>query len=398
MNWQGTELAKPARIPALDGIRGLAIFLVLVWHIPVKALRGHMPNHPLLSWFLDLGRFTWSGVELFFVLSGFLIGGILLDAAQSPTYFSTFYIRRAYRILPLYFAVVMLTLAIYGTNQWGWAKVIAELSWYLVFLQNFQTAVTGVYAFHGLSMTWSLAVEEQFYLTLPLVIRFVRRRALHWLLVAVVVGAPLLRIFVIYVLKLPWIASYILTPCRADTLSLGVLIAIAMRSPSPWEKLAANRKYLYAAFALVGSLGIWMLLSDFQPFTMKLFGLEYSLLAVLYALLLLCTLISPALTSVFSFRPLRFIGSIAYGLYLFHGMVTFVLFSILQRFGLAGSQVAGFSAWLATAPLSIGLAALSWKYFEKPLVERGHRYRYGDRKTSLQNVGSVEKSAMQNAS
>ncbi len=371
---------------------------MLVWHIPVKVLRGHVPNHPFLSWFVDLGRFTWSGVELFFVLSGFLIGGILLDAAQSSTYFSTFYIRRAYRILPLYFAVVMLTLAIYGTNQWGWAKVIAELSWYLLFLQNFQTAGTGVYAFQGLSMTWSLAVEEQFYLTLPLVIRFVRRRALHWLLVAVVVGAPLLRIFVIYVLKLPWIASYILTPCRADTLSLGVLIAIAMRSPSLWEKLAANRKYLYAAFALVGSLGIWMLLSDFQPFTMKLFGLEYSLLAVLYALLLLCTLISPALTSVFSFRPLRFLGSIAYGLYLFHGMVTFVLFTILQRFGLAGSQVAGFSAWFATAPLSIGLAALSWKYFEKPLVQRGHRYRYGDRKTSLQNVGSVEKSTMQNAS
>jgi peptidoglycan/LPS O-acetylase OafA/YrhL len=141
-----------------------------------------------------------------------------------------------------------------------------------------------------------------------------------------------------------------------------------------------------------------MLLSSFQPFTMRLFGLEYSLLAFLYALLLLSTLVSPTLTAIFSFRPLRALGTVAYGLYLFHGLVSFVLFSVLDRIGLAGSQIADFSAWLLTVPLSIGLAALSWKYFEKPLVKRGHRYLYGDRKTSLQNVGSTEKSVMQNAS
>src|SRR5438128_1844725 len=93
------------RIPALDGIRGLAICLVLWWHFavsPVRANLQNLQNHPGLLRIAELGRFTWSGVDLFFVLSGFLIGGILLDASRSPSFFSTFYIRRAYRIIPLY--------------------------------------------------------------------------------------------------------------------------------------------------------------------------------------------------------------------------------------------------------------------------------------------------------
>jgi len=89
---------RMGRIPALDGIRGLAISLVLVFH----TMPGGLPRHPALWPLIRLGRFCWSGVDLFFVLSGFLIGGILLDAAHSPAYFKTFYIRRAYRILPLY--------------------------------------------------------------------------------------------------------------------------------------------------------------------------------------------------------------------------------------------------------------------------------------------------------
>jgi peptidoglycan/LPS O-acetylase OafA/YrhL len=86
------------RVPALDGLRGVAILLVLLRH----SFFGLESQSSLLSAFLAAGRLTWSGVDLFFVLSGFLIGGILLDARKSPRYFSTFYIRRAYRILPLY--------------------------------------------------------------------------------------------------------------------------------------------------------------------------------------------------------------------------------------------------------------------------------------------------------
>lgn len=383
-------MSRPSSIPSLDGIRGLAISLVLWWHVPVLTLYGNTPNHHLLSWLVGLGRFTWSGVDLFFVLSGFLIGGILLDAAESTTYYSTFYIRRAYRILPLYFAMLILTLAIYGTNGWPLAKVAAELSWFLLFLHNFRVVATGVYAFSGLGMTWSLAVEEQFYLTLPLVVRLIRKRTLCCVLVVAVLAAPLLRIFALFVLKLPWIAAYILTPCRADTLCLGVLIALAVRNPDLWEALTRNRRYLYAALAVVCGLVGWMLESTLKPFTTQFFGLEYSLLAVFYALLLLCTLVSPTLTSIFSFRPLRLMGSIAYGVYLLHGMVSFAFFKILEHSGRSGIQW-NLLTRLATVPAVIGVAAISWKYFEKPLVQRGHRYAYGSEKIVARDMEPLEK-------
>ena len=366
------------RIPALDGIRGLAISLVLWWHVPVAALRGHLPNHHLLSWLVDLGRFTWSGVDLFFVLSGFLIGGIMLDASRSTSYFSTFYVRRAYRIIPLYALVIVSTLAVYGTNQWAWPKVTAELSFYVLFIQNFRVAATGSYAFLGLSMTWSLAVEEQFYLTLPLAVRLISKQILWRLLLGVVLAAPLLRILAVQVLKMPWIASYVLTPCRADTLCLGVLIAMAIRTPSLWGKIVTHRKYVYGAFAFTSFVGICMLTGPFQPFTMELFGLEYSLFAVIYALLLMSTLVSPSLSSLFSFGPLRSLGSIAYGLYLFHGMVAFIFFRVLAYFEPSSNGIVTLLTRLLTVPASIGLAAISWKYFEKPLVKHGHRHQYWD--------------------
>src|ERR1700751_4546946 len=121
------------RIPALDGMRGLAISLVLWWHI-FGPLNGSLPNHPFLGEVAHLSRFTWSGVDLFFVLSGFLIGGILLDEINSPAYFSTFYIRRAYRILPLYTVILVLTLVADLCFQ---SEHLGQFFYYPLFLQNF---------------------------------------------------------------------------------------------------------------------------------------------------------------------------------------------------------------------------------------------------------------------
>lgn len=98
-----------SRIPALDGLRGLAILLVLLWH----CLFAEFTPIALIRKLLFVGKLSWSGVDLFFVLSGFLIGGILLDARSSPRYFQTFYLRRAFRILPLYFLVLSLYVGCY---------------------------------------------------------------------------------------------------------------------------------------------------------------------------------------------------------------------------------------------------------------------------------------------
>jgi peptidoglycan/LPS O-acetylase OafA/YrhL len=100
-----SPISSSVRIPALDGLRGIAILLVLLWHSIFHVSFNH---HPLMNRLVGIGSLSWSGVDLFFVLSGFLIGGILLDNRDSPRFFKTFYLRRAYRILPLYFAVVTL--------------------------------------------------------------------------------------------------------------------------------------------------------------------------------------------------------------------------------------------------------------------------------------------------
>jgi peptidoglycan/LPS O-acetylase OafA/YrhL len=356
-----------SRNPALDGIRGLAISLVLYLH----SVPSGLPNHPFLGWILKMGRFAWSGVDLFFVLSGFLIGGILLDAVESPAYFKTFYIRRAYRILPPYAIVLLLAVAIHRTVFW--------LPQYLVFLQNVWMAMIGSFGITELSMTWSLAIEEQFYLTLPLAIRFAPRRRLVLGLASVVLLAPFVRwivyhAFAFHEFKGRIVAVYALTPCRADALCVGVLVALAYRTPWLCPKIMEWRNYIYAAFALLGIAGFVILLGPSRGFPFGAFGLGYSFVAALYALLLMCVLLSSRFSAIFSWSPLRSMGILAYGLYLFHGA-----FIDLFRW-LMGKFLAPHIAYSIGPPIAIvvviPIAALSWKYFEKPLVKRGHRYQY----------------------
>jgi len=359
-----TMQVRAARVPALDGVRGLAICLVLSWH----AMPGGLPNHPHLAWIVKLGRFSWSGVDLFFVLSGFLIGGILLDAARSPAYFKTFYIRRAYRILPPY--ALLLAIALLVERSFAW------LPPYLVFLQNFWMAAKGSFGMPLIGMTWSLAVEEQFYLSLPLLIRYAPRRVLGGVLGLVVLCAPLLRSLAVHSFAGKTLAAYVLMPCRADALCSGVLIALAYRTPSLWKKVLKRRNYVYVALALVFAVGLYIMLGDFRGAPADSFGQGYSMLAALYSLLLLGTLLSPTLSRCFSWSPLRFMGVIAYGLYLFHyGFIDMFRWLAAKLF-VSNISRAESVASLVSVVVCIGFAALSWKYFEKPLLERGHRHAY----------------------
>src|SRR5882757_1657709 len=191
-------MSSTDRIPELDDLRGVAIAMVLVSHY---AVFGFVTKHGSLTSYLKaLPGLGWSGVDLFFVLSGFLIGGILLDARESSNYFQVFYARRFFRIVPIY-AVVLLFFAVAGgvarsaqgrDFTWLFAN---SMPWYAyaTFTQNFWMVFHGSAGGNWLAPTWSLAVEEQFYLTLPLVVRFVSRQRLIVWLVLLVFCAPLLR-------------------------------------------------------------------------------------------------------------------------------------------------------------------------------------------------------------
>jgi len=337
-------------------------------------------------------------VDLFFVLSGFLIGGILLDAAKAERYFAPFYIRRAHRILPLYGLVLVLVyLGSYTIGQTQPMNSFVEnripLTYYATFLQNFWTARHQDFGSYTLGVTWSLAIEEQFYLTLPAVIRFVGRTRLGWIAAAMLVLAPVLRIVLNRSLGYGPLASYVLMPCRLDSLGLGLAAALLVRTPKMWDDVMRHRKHVYVALVMAGFGVVLMLLFGFTAFTNQMLGLEYSVLAVLYFLLLLGVLTSNKLNVFFSSRVLRYMGIRAYGLYLLHFPCMVIFFLLFARIHPAQSGWITLAASLSGIALACGLAALSWEYLEKPLIKRGHRWNYGDSTTSAERGMINEKPA-----
>src|SRR5580704_13450860 len=191
---------RRSRIPELDGLRGIAILSVVGFHyISGQGLTGG-PVTAFLQKAVGLG---WSGVDLFFVLSGFLIGGILVDAHDSPNYFRAFYARRFFRIIPIYFAwvllyVILTTLArrIVQIHSNSGRPEMAGIPVYIhfLFLQNVWPITYFGLGGAWLSQTWSLAVEEQFYLISPWLIRSLSKGSLYLTLFAVIISTPFLRL------------------------------------------------------------------------------------------------------------------------------------------------------------------------------------------------------------
>ena len=367
------------RIPELDGVRGLAVLAILLYHLVFLAGWSRLPFRigALLS-------FGWSGVDLFFVLSGFLIGGILLDARDASNYFRVFYTRRAYRILPLYLALCGTSVLIFythlPTHHWLFE---GKTPWYayLTFGQNFWMVKDTIDS-RQLDMTWSLAVEEQFYLTLPLVIRFVRREALPYVFAAGVLLAPLIRTAV-------WLSvpayrdsiTYLLAPCRMDALLLGVLAAYGVRNDATLGWLVGHAKLLRWT-AIVLALGLAGLTRAHIARESLIFtSLGYTWVAAFYLLLLILAVTQKGIIStLFRFPPIMKLGILAYGLYLLHQPVMGLVY------GLAGRDSPSLGPWppewiplglMSIAAITvIVLANISWEYFEEPLVRRGHHFRY----------------------
>ncbi len=366
------------RVPELDGIRGMAILIVVVFHW--IALEGQSVLPERLESLLSFG---WSGVDLFFVLSGFLIGGILLDARDATNYFKVFYMRRFYRILPLYGAICLTTLVIFyarlSTHAWlFWGIKIPWYS-YLTFGQNFWMVKLHTLGYWQLGITWSLAVEEQFYLTLPLVIRFSSRKTLPYVLGVGVLLAPLIRVALWFALD-PNSASFsaeYLAPCRMDALLLGVLAACAVRDAACWERLVAHKAVVAAASIASGAGVLEMIHLRLGPHSFAMASFGYTLIALFYlSLLLLAVSQSGFVSRLFRFRGLTELGILAYGLYLFHMPVIGLVY------GLAGKrtpELTGLATFALTALgglLLFAVMRLSWLYFEKPMIKRGHRYEY----------------------
>ena len=369
------------RIPELDGLRGVAITLVVITHcLNLEATPGE-PQYlrDLLHLVNSAKSLAWSGVDLFFVLSGFLIGMRLLETRLSPKYFRSFYARRARRILPIFLlflgSIGLCYVFVYPAHRQALGWTFADpLPWYsyLTFTTNIWMAHRNVYGAWGLAVLWSLAVEEQFYLIAPFVIRFVRPARLPYVFATGIVSALGLRCLLQFFLGgRARMALYVLLPCRADSLLWGMLAAYAFWRPAIWNLIRSHRKWVWTFFfALAGGICLASLSTRITIHSRTVTTIGYDWLALFYMTALLLVLIDPQswLGNTMRCAWLRGLGTISYGLYLIH--YTIYGLSMAYLLGHSGPVriLSEFGVAVFAIVLAIALATVSWHFFEKPLL------------------------------
>jgi peptidoglycan/LPS O-acetylase OafA/YrhL len=330
------------RVVAFDGLRGFAVLLVMSLHF-TGFLQG------------------WIGVEIFFVLSGYLITTILWNERGKPHFWKVFYLRRLTRILPAFAGLLCLGFLL-ETVQW-------RVLWpYLIFfganladVKHYDAMVAT-----GLGVLWSLAVEEHFYFVWPAQIRAFSSRNLSLILVIIIILEPILRVTAM--LKgADWKLTYYLTPFRLDGLAVGSLLAIGL-ADDRIRSIAAKIE----PFALAGSILAMVILFPLFAnlgvgFFVNAFG--YFLISFATASVMVHILSRPTgwVARSFSWRPIVFVGRISYGLYLYHLVVLIAVKRLSVRFG----YTHGLRILAVGALLSIGLAWLSFYFYERPILEWG---------------------------
>lgn len=379
-------VAGNARVAALDGLRGLAIFWVLLHQLCVV---------PATSWGERLvlwpAQFGWVGVTIFFVLSGYLITGVLLDTRDAPNRWSSFYARRALRILPLYLLVVAIVFSI--SMATGGAFGVDELTpgqaasfWLL--LGNWSMAEAGDYLVGPLAVTWSVAIEEQFYLVWPLVVWLLRStRAVGAVCCVVLIVSVATRL---YGLSTGWhpIALYVLTPTRIDAIAMGSLTAIAVRSginPLRWRVVLWATLLVAGLAAALGDL-FSSLAASLQGDDITTWSLGPGLTLEAIAATALLLLFSqreaaPWLSRCFEARWLLSFGRYSYGIYLTHSPVRAIVRDHVYGPGLdgatpwivfpelGGSRLPALAVYMAVCiPLCWLAGVLSYRLVERPCL------------------------------
>jgi peptidoglycan/LPS O-acetylase OafA/YrhL len=373
------------RIPELDGIRGVAVLMVVLYHYAV--IGPGAPFHTFLYRLRNSFRLGWSGVDLFFVLSGFLIGGILLDARTSKRYFHTFYARRSYRILPIYYLwLILFPIGVLVYSRWGIPylaqdpQMLLRLPLHYVFLQTltypFLPAARTV-GWYWLGPTWSVAVEEQFYLVVAPLVRLLSTRKLVLTLLGTIVVCPFLRLFVYF----GWSHStlfVLLMPCRADSFATGMLAAILWKTPASRLWLIEHRKWINAAlaFLFLGPLVFTKWSPSMEDVLAATFKLQW--LSVFFACLILAVLADckGKVAGLMRWSFLREMGRLSYCIYLIHLSILAGCFAFFLHSYPTMDTAASFGTLAIAALLTYALAWISWRFLENPMLRRGHAFKY----------------------
>lgn len=368
--------ARPrTRLAAVDGLRGIAVLLVLVHHF----VELQLPREPG-SWqaYLAAGLgLSFSGVDLFFVISGFLIGGILMDNREAGNFYQVFYVRRALRIIPLYyfFLAICWLLAAFAH---GTTAPVDPLGSYLAFLSNFWMTARNSWDIAWPGLAWSLAVEEHFYLAFPLLVRLCPPALLLRLALASLLIAPLLRVGVLLVTPHFSIGAHVLAPCRMDSLAFGVLAAFAVRHVGIRRWLADHPRTPFVTGLATLPVLAYLVLTRARVGSLPMAAFGYTTLGGFYSAVLIAVLNRrPSWLSKFcELRVLVFIGGISYFIYLFQGIIGWLVFRAFGRDHIALASI-GDVALVGLAMLALVAAgAASWYLFEARLISFGQRCSY----------------------
>jgi peptidoglycan/LPS O-acetylase OafA/YrhL len=365
------------RYPELDGIRGLAICLVFILHYGGGA-RSSNSIVRLAGLFIQGG---WSGVTLFFVLSGFLISGILWDMRGRPDWLRVFYTRRVLRIFPLYYAsllIILLTAAAFGNtlhclrNLWIDALYLQDVQqlW-----QRSQDNGSRLWTSH----LWSLAIEEQFYLLWPfLLMRMTGLEQAKRLCIGVFLCSFAYRCSLPYLDANPVIEAGAFFLSRCGELALGAYLAMLFRQPNVWERLQKWAPPI-AVVALGAFFGIarWDRTMAMQKPTMNVYGL--AAISIFYGMLLVMALGGGATSSIMKSAFLRRMGTISYGFYIFHVLLTPVIDWLaeltMHLMPHAGSNIFNMVRLLVAGGVSYFAASLSFRYYESYFLELRSKVR-----------------------
>ena len=367
-------------IAALDGLRACAILAVLVHGGP----RSHDGLGPRVL--AAVSQFGWAGVQLFFVLSGFLITGILLDTKQRPHFFRNFYARRTLRIFPPYYVTLMLTLLVgplvFSTAASGVGAILSRQGWLWTYTSNIEILRHDGWCFSAgwlsLDHTWSLAVEEQFYLAWPILVFLLPARGIVVVALAIILASPILRTVMFRGGVSPE-AIYSFTLCRLDALAMGSLLAVLQRSGVELAKQVRIAKGLFIAGG-VALLGIIAKSHGFDSEEFLIQTAGFSVLAVFCSgVVLWAALGSPdrGFARILSGPGLTFVGRYSYGIYLYQGALSplFEKIPVNRLAVLTGSRLAALLIAMALKfVVSTTVAFASWHLFERRFLALKTRF------------------------
>ncbi|WP_263409088.1 acyltransferase family protein [Terriglobus tenax] len=381
------ELSRPFgplsfknRMPALDGLRAMAITMVFLEHYG-----GGSHGGGILRLFNQFRENLWVGVDLFFVLSGFLITGILYDTREDSHYFKRFFARRAVRIFPVYYGIfaVMGLLTLIFHYQWFWLQ-----STFLIYLGNFfgnwnfdlysLASPTHPLAYISFGHFWSLCVEEQFYLVWPLVVWMVRDRIKLIRIASVIAVLAFLSRVAMFALAGPelaerWVVRAL--PFRADALLIGAILALIFRG----ERAAAWQRRCLPVFLASLAIAMGILAMPVPWPNPWVFTVGYVFIALAAAGLIGMTIRTGTRTfRVFNIRPLRMIGKYSYGFYVFHYLFAhaWIGLLVLMMDKLHSVALAGLIVIPLNFVVTFIAAKLSFDLFESKVLKLKSRFTY----------------------